>query len=242
MDSRLYVKLAVDKNCYLIAADKSDYKSLSEDLVNHVMLEFISNVKEEIINYDLHIIHYKNEYLATSLITSFLLKNDGTYHYYKLIIPTIEHFNDTSKYLVANKCFYYNGHFYFSNHDLNSIEEVETLVPIEDLFILWSYKDSQSFFWYDENVFSICKLEKCLISLQKKIINMCYTNECITDKDLKYKRDFLLDSIFVLNYLISVKNFTEAQRILDNLSSCGNICEDEFNSSLNNDCNCGSSI
>lgn len=245
--SRLYIELAVDNECRLIAIDRSNYSALEDqnDLINHVMVEFVSNISDEIIGHKFNIILHERDYLLRRFSSRFLLKIDGTYHYYKLIIPTIYHFEsseDPKKYLVENKCFFYNGSFYFSDHDLNSLEEIASLSPITDLMKLWEYKDTQLFFWFDDYVFSICKLERCLVSLQKKIISMCYTNECVTDKDIKYKRDFILDSVFVLKYLISVKNYTEAQRILDNLSSCGNVCGDELNSSTNLGCNCGGTL
>ena len=55
---------------------------------------------------------------------------------------------------------------------------------------------------------------------------------------LKERCDFLLCAIYTLNYLICNQNYAEAQRIIDNLSTCENICEDELNTNYNG-CGCG---
>jgi hypothetical protein len=92
-------------------------------------------------------------------------------------------------------------------------------------------------------LFTICHLETYLIKLQKKYIEKYQFRSCINSKDamdLKNQRDFILDSTFVLKYLISLQNYTEAQRILDNLNQCGIIYEDVANYSSG--CGCGRTI
>lgn len=78
--------------------------------------------------------------------------------------------------------------------------------------------------------------------MQKRTIEKCLTRKCKDLSDEKYKRDFILDSVFVLKHLISIKNHTEAQRILDNLSLCGDICGDVFALQSDGGCNCGSIV
>lgn len=245
MDSRLLIELVVDNNCNLVVVDNTNYDSwdgTERDIVNHAVLELLMDKNKDIINSSIKPIYHRRGYLLNAFSSIFRLPFDGTYTYRKLIVPCLEHFLSDNVYLTENKYFYYQGSFYYSTKNLNSVSEISSATKIDDFNTLWDNKEDQGFFWFDDNIFSICKLEKCLLSLQKKIINLCYTNQCVTNSDIKYKRDFILDSIFVLKYLITAHNFTEAQRILDNLSSCGNVCGDEFNSSLTNDCNCGNTI
>lgn len=102
-------------------------------------------------------------------------------------------------------------------------------------------------FWYDNIVVSICHLTKCLYNLQRKILidnygDFCLsTNNCSTNNSLKKQRDFILDAVMVLKYLIRKKLYSEAQEILDQLNSCGNtICNELSDKSLKGgDCGCG---
>lgn len=93
-------------------------------------------------------------------------------------------------------------------------------------------------FSFQKVVFSVCKLQKCLVNLQKQIIdNPKSCNECSSTSSVRYRRDFLLSALYVLDYLKDRRNYDEAQRIIDNISGCGSLCEDLTN---NNDCGCGS--
>lgn len=55
--------------------------------------------------------------------------------------------------------------------------------------------------------------------------------ECDSNVSINHKRDFLLCALHVLDYLIDKNtkdSLSEAQRILDNLATCGNtLCGDE---------------
>ena len=234
MDSRLSIILSINSKCELIAIDQTNYTSLADDISNHITLD--------ILVYNDSIVNYKIYPIIENNCSHFLLNNDGLFTYKKLIIPCLDHFKtDEGNYEVSGKYFFYDFNFYYANKDLNSIEELSEINKITDLSILWDNKDTQGFFWYDNNIFSICNLEKCLIFLQKQMIENLYINKCILNSDLKNKRDFILDSVFVLKYLISKNNYLEAQRILNNLSLCTNICnKDSY--LLNSDCNCGTTL
>ena len=246
MDGRLTVQIDIDTACNVYAIDKSDYDSFGEDINNHVMLDFWTDREDNIIYKNWHTI--PNE--SVDLTTVITLPSDGTFSYYKLILPCLQHFaklktdgsQTVEKYEVANKYFYHNGVFYYSLTDIESLEELRFVNQITDVFDIWENREEQDFFWYNECIFSICRLEKCLLSLQKRTIEKCFTRKCKDLTDDKYKRDFILDSVFVLKYLISMKNYTEAQRILDNLSLCGDICGEEFALQSKGGCNCGSAF
>ena len=113
---------------------------------------------------------------------------------------------------------------------LSNSKEIDNYVELEKI------KGSQTFVY--KSVFvSICKLQNCLIKLQRKILDdprNCL--DCNLQNNIRYNRDFLLSSIYVLQYLICTQNYSEIERIINNLKSCSNICEDY--DSLN-DCGCG---
>lgn len=103
-------------------------------------------------------------------------------------------------------------------------------------------------FWYDEIIVSICHITKCLYNLQRKTLldsaKDCDFNNCtsnISIEVLRRHRDFILDAVMVLKFLIRKKLYTEVQEILAHLTSCGNtICKDFSNKSLTNGgCGCG---
>ena len=83
-------------------------------------------------------------------------------------------------------------------------------------------------------------MRRCLADLQQELLLNDYKNECNTNKALRNKRDFLFGAAYVLDYLASTCNYKEAQRVLDNLSSCGFLCGD---STVNTKtCCCGNTL
>lgn len=258
MDKRLDIHLFIQPNCQLVAVDNSDYNSLGVDLLEHVMLEFLSyNDENNPLLKTIKLrkeIHNRGYYLA-KFSSKFILDVDGTYSYYKLVIPVLDHFYKEDKYKgLNNELFFYNGKIYKSN--LNRDEETddvsyilenseEIINYIEAYELVQNGGASQTFYCPKENVFSVCKLQRCLVSLQRQLLLTnkcdCGRNNCNDNVSLRNQRDFLLSALYVFDYLKDIRNFTEAQRILDNLSACGSICGDKLND-LNNDCGCGNSV
>lgn len=259
MNKKLNINLIVRPDCKLIAVDNSDYNEY--DLTNHVMVEFLS-FKDAVSPIDKTIKARQERHnrgqLLSRFSTEFILEVDGTYSYYKLVIPTLNHFQydyDASKYinLGDEELFFLNGKLYKSNiADDNeyTLEEVLANSEVIDNYInaynvVQSNGASQTLYCPIKNVFSVCKLQRCLVSLQKQLLlsnsKTCSYEKCIIDEDLRNRRDFLLSALYVLDYLKDLGNFTEAQRILDNLSTCNPICGDELEE-LNNNCGCGSII
>lgn len=83
-------------------------------------------------------------------------------------------------------------------------------------------------------------MRRCLANLQQEfLLNTC-KNKCNTNKELKNKMDFLFGAAYVLDYLSNTCNYKEAQRILDNLSSCGFLCGEGTVNTKN--CCCGNTL
>lgn len=81
-------------------------------------------------------------------------------------------------------------------------------------------------------------MQLCLTNLQKQIIFSSHTcSKCELDAETRYKRDFLLSALYVLEYLSHSNNYDEAQRIIDSMSSCNTLCGDPLDG--DNDCGCG---
>jgi hypothetical protein len=86
----------------------------------------------------------------------------------------------------------------------------------------------------EAQVFSICKLRKCLLEKEREYISNflhgCSTNSHCKNSNEDVVRDFLLSTIFVLESLICSGQTTEALRILENIKSCDLCQTNNFNS------------
>ena len=148
--------------------------------------------------------------------------------------------------------FYYQGNIYYIDYPENNgdfvIDEYLTAVSFIKTYAQFVLSNSvkQSLEDLSENTeigyqtffckkiaFTYCNLIKCFVSLQSNLANsLCNTN---CEKTEVYNRDFLLSTIYVLDYLRDINNFKEAQRILDNINECGGFCKE---SETLTKCNC----
>lgn len=231
----LDIKLAIRPACNLIAEDYTDYSG--EDYLNgHVSLEFLVYYNEESPASGTVLfksfVHNREEFLKC--ISTIKLPKDGTYTYYKFMIPTEE----TLKGNTDNECYYKESEdcFYIGSKKVESLMEiVESKQAAQSTQTLGT----------DLKFFTACKLQECLVRLQRALLfdstkggNNC--GACATDSSARYKRDFLLATLYVLDYLADKQRFDEAQSILDSLSTCGySLCGEEFNNDKD-DCGCGS--
>lgn len=264
--NNLSIQLIVNPHCQLVAIDNTRYFNLTarsndiiDSLLQHVTLEFLVYRDEEY-PVDSTIIfkeyrHNRGEY--GNNISTIIFPQDGIFTYYKFVIPKIEHLIklDNQVIKMQDQIFYYNRKFYKGFADIeftessieevlnNHIDEIINNSEIVDNYLdIWSSikaGNSTQTFSFQQIIFSMCKLQECLVNLQKKtLLDTKNCLECDTNTSIRYKRDFLLSALYVLDYLKDRKNYDEAQRILDNLSTCDNLCGDELNS--NNNCGCGS--
>lgn len=253
MDKRLLVQLILHPDCRLIAVDNSDYNRLGADMGEHVMVDFlVYNEDDHAFKNTLKIRyeHLNKGYYRAQFTTEYLLTKDGTYSYYKLLIPILEHFLLEDSYVnMADEMFYFSGKVYLVNSSAPAVmteSEVFENSEVLDNCLQWydtvhSNRASQTFYLPAKKIFSVCKLNRCLALLQKKLLgcnNPCKNLGCDKDTETLY-RNFLFSALYVFDYLKDIGNFSEAQRILDNLSSCNFICDD--NDLPTNDCGCGNS-
>lgn len=238
-----------------------DYTEI-EDLCDYVSVEFLSykcpnNVDERtvcITDYS----HYRDNLIDNTVLPIF---KDGILYYHKVLVPKlsflcvesgIEH-NGIPLYneiYLKDQIFCLNNKFYKYKGEIN----IQTDVPMSYDNILQHYKDeilNQSdiitnySLLYDEAtnadqsfscqkmLFTICKLTKCFVNLQRKILDLSIVDQCMKNASDVKDRDFLLCSIYVLDYLKDIGQFDEAQRILENITECGGFCSE------NNQIDCG---
>ena len=157
MDRRLFIHLDIDSACNIHVIDRSKYRALGEDLLNHVLLEFFVDKDDNILYQKQNVIEHNRDYLLNDFSTVIPLKSDGTFTYYKLLIPCLSHFavygdlvtkdvQEIETYKVADKYFFYKGKFYYSAVDVTPEDGMSSFKEVHDLFELWDNKDDQGFF------------------------------------------------------------------------------------------------
>ncbi len=248
---RLDINLKMNNDCNFQAYDTSEYtEANSADLLQHVFLEFMvllpysPTIQLLPIKASKKITRFTNTSNNITLDRRYLysLQNDGRYLYSKYGLMTINHSGiyDGQTYNIKNKVFYDNDKIYFGIENTTTpIFDNTNSKEIVNWYDLRQYVAYGINFFFDKEIISICKLEKCLINLQKQAIfdglKNCDYNSCKKNDSIKLQRDFLFTSVYVLQYIISSGNFLEAQRIIESLSSCGSLCDD----SNSGGCNCG---
>lgn len=261
---KIDIQLIVHPDCKITAIDDNSYMNLPgrysalvESLKDYTSVEFLKYKDIEIARDAIRIesFHSNRENMVGD--TTFPIYKDGTYFYYKMLIPNLEFLfvesdklpNHFTEICLVNQTFYYKGNFYLYEgpSDIvfdNELTKEQILITyVSDILKcskvltydeLFDNLGSQSFSC-KKIVFTICNLIKCFVSLQRKTLAKLSVNYCYDSSEENLKKDFLLSTIYVLDYLKDINNFKEAQRILDNINECNLICAD-YNSS--NDCGC----
>lgn len=245
----LDIKLGINSTGQLVTLDDTVM-----DHTDHVSLEYLLpvDVLEDVKKNDLIVcpeLYTKGQYNTQSI---FDLDQDGTWVYIKLGVPNWDHFNVDST-ITKGTIFVVPGdteHFYVVMKEFEkSSDEFEVSDSVKELqmksLLLAYYAESRvpgantQTLYFEKKIFSVWKLQQCLVNLQRELLDKvpCSCEACSTDKDTIYRRDFLLASMYVFDYLKDIGNFEKAQLILDKLnSSCNWLCQE---SSHENDCGCG---
>lgn len=115
------------------------------------------------------------------------------------------------------------------------VSELKNLLLDADSFLQYLVSPANSFGFpsKEEEIFSICHLRKCAFEHEKKAIeeflSTCNKKNCNKKSSQQSVRDILLISVFVLENLICKHRYKEAERILESLGSCGNLCDNISN-------------
>lgn len=250
--NNLDVQLIIHPDCKLTVIDDNSYlrmtgsySSLVKNLSQYVSIEYLMYKDTELATDGLKIETFSanRENMITN--TVFPIYKDGTYCYYKIMIPSLDYLlvesdnNLYSEFYISNQTFFYNGAYYIYagdnivfdtpltkeqayNHYINDI-----LIQSKQLSItqIYNMAGSQTFTCKKE-IFTICNLIKCFVSLQNKTLSKLSANNCYDYSDESKYKDFLLSTIYVLDYLKDINDFREAQRILENISGCNFLCSE----------------
>lgn len=122
MDSTLFVKLTLNSDCGLNIYDRSDYESIEELLPKYSVMEFLENADNEIVSQRLcPILSIDDPKLRSSFMD---LSTDGTFYYYRLLVPQLSFFYDEEEHLykVSHKYFVYNNDLYYSSIDFEELD------------------------------------------------------------------------------------------------------------------------
>lgn len=252
------VQLIVHADCKLTAIDDNSYleiyggaSSLEDSLNNYISIEYLKYKDLDLIQDSIKIQSFK--YLREHKLTDsvFYLPKDGVFCYYKFMIPKLEYLfiesENTGFYTgvyLKNQTYIYNNTVYKYTLDdiffdepksynevkelISKILEKSTIINLEDLL---DNIGSQTFYC-KKTIFTICNLTKCFVSLHQNSKN--FKQRCVNNTEDTSIKDFLLSTIHVLDYLADIKEFTEAQRILENVMECGQFCTD-----IETENNCG---
>lgn len=225
--SELYINLSVDGKGNLLVHDTSDYAaedsiyefSLYEALFDcdlTVIGTKITPIERIPVPYARHGETY--DFPFDEWTTPFRLPKDGEHYYMKLLLPKREHVTgEYNQYYVDNNAVYYGTDTCPGSTPVNA----EALYRAAFEENKPGFDEASVFF---APFFSIAYLNQSLLLIEKEMLdnyNCKQNGRCNTNKELSFQRDLLLDAHRVLLWLISEKNFDEATKILNRVTSCG---------------------
>lgn len=150
---------------------------------------------------------------------------DGWFTLDYIVIPTKEWFDKSQgEWLHYNTIYYSDGIKVYKYFNQESTEVSE-----DELFE--RNTEDTTISKYTQDFMSICFLKKCFINLCKQIFDLRGFSKCKVkgsiDDQLIFNRDLLWMSINTISYLTEFGQLAEAQRLLENLTSCNSICPQE---------------
>lgn len=200
---------------YITNQSRFIVKDLDKELPieNHVFVEFL--ISDQINSNDTFKITTDYEDYSQKL------SKDGYIRYLKLEISTKSNGNNV----------YWSGS--------NLINGNEIITDISEIIGYMHFTEKEINIKCDIEDFNLSNLQKCVIELQRKTIfnglKNCNIGKCDKTSIDKQNRDFLFISLVVLENLICQKKWTEAESIIEGLSSCNSLCP---NTNIKLNCNC----
>lgn len=252
MDSRLFIELMIDEKGRLQALDQTLYERFVDiDIANYATIEQIEKHSNRVTVEHMHAYdtsHGVDVYDCLRSTWPFLLKVDGTYTYRKLVIPRSSAFGSGDAYTFEGASkdtpiyFEYNWELYKS---INVNSMPATWIKVEFTEV-WEARnaDSNKILSFTDDIVSTFNLSACLTNLQRLALNDVLATGCQAgciqgNNSTKANRDFLMNSLYLINWLTYKKDYKEVDRIINNLNTCGSICGNLIS---NSGCGCGNII
>lgn len=228
---RLNIKLYINQSCELVAEDLTNYDSNDFndiDYDSHISIEGLVYFRDDLA--DISTIEVKPFCKTSShpemFVSKFTFPKDGTFSYYKILVPKRSK-HDSTVYYDDEQSSETFGQLVFENNVLD-VRNLERLAKLGE--------SEMNVISFEKIVFTVCKLQKCLVNLQRKSLVSELGGICKTELSNNHDRDFLLSAMYVLDYLKDRAEYEKAQEIIDSLNYCG-ICESLTDDS--NSCGCG---
>lgn len=244
IDSRLFMEIGI-VNTSFQAIDRTPYERWINDGHfdndhSHAVLQRLLIVKDGDDN------QVKDKKLVVAdtiekLRNPWEVKNitNGLYYYQKMVLPTIDHITNANETLWYDEA--YNKVFYF-DYDSQVSVEFDPWNDFDEIYSILRKEYPDNCFYFDDYTFSIYGLVECYVMTERERINNYLRNNCQGNcskgiNDIDARADILLAAIMVLKDLMKKGEFFEAQRILNGLNTCGNLCKKYMNNLKG--CGCG---
>ena len=224
--NRLDIKLLINQSCELIVEDITNYNSDEFDDIeydSHISIEGLVALRDDVA--DISTINCtefcKRSTHPEARFSRFSFPKDGTFTYYKILIPKLTHFTkEFDTYLYYNN---QEGTESFGNLVYKHDGKEEIVFPTQLRYIA-ELSNLVNVICVEKIIFTACKLQKCLVNLQRKILKNTLSGTCNKNTADVENRDFLLSAMYVLDYLKDRAEYDKAQEIIDNLPMC-QICD-----------------
>lgn len=161
----------------------------------------------------------------------FKMDEDGLYEVSHIIIPNktwydyCNAFGDKSGFDKYKEIYIYDD---TTDKIVKYINGVQTICSIEDLINI-DDESATTVIKSEKSTFNIQNVRKCHADICSKILN-AKLKSCRSDGNLAIelqKRDILFMAISSLRFAIDTYQFYEAQRILESIKTCVDLCEDK---------------
>lgn len=233
------------ENTTFQAVDKTPYERWISDGVldndnPHVILQRLIKIKtgddNSLVSINTKIGTSPDELRDIWLVEDML---DGLYYYQKILIPLDDHTTPSNNTVWYDK---EEDKVIYLDTDENVSNTLDPYNDFDDIYEIIRKETPDNCFYFDDYTFTIYSLVECYILSEREKINNYLQNNCKAscspDTDLEIKVNILLAAITVLNMLIEKKDYFEALRILNGLSSCSNLCSNFYDDKINK-CGCG---
>lgn len=186
------------------------------------------------------------DFVFEEFLKTFYIRSDGFYTYVKMLVPKDRYFYDGNTETYTFKGTSGEGMFFVEGTSLKYMPygtyNTTAAAVVVDAKDVWDNheQDDNHIMWFARELFCIAHLKKCLLKLEKRILeNTDCRRHCDAHDELHYQRDLMMDAYRVLNWLSAHRKFEEASAILRKISSCTTLCDDTR--AIKN-CGCGKSV
>lgn len=177
------------------------------------------------------------KYLDEEIIT---LKEDGHYTIYQLIIPTKSWLNSIKdneniiKYYKDNDIIVYifdNNKLYSVNLDTFELTQKSIHTILANICGTNMSREIKDYVFTEY-------LWDCYIKNSRNILNNVSNVRCNKEKIDTFNRDFIWMTLNILKYHRERCEYREAQRLIEELTTCNGFCDNDTQSSKESGCGC----